>query len=32
MATINWHDDLKSALELAQREHKHVLLNFHNPV
>jgi hypothetical protein len=32
MAPINWHDDLKSALKLAQREHKHVLLNFHNPV
>jgi|SwirhisoilCB1_FD_contig_41_1709859_length_340_multi_2_in_0_out_0_1 hypothetical protein len=32
MAQIKWHDDLKSALSLAQREHKNVLLDFHNPL
>jgi hypothetical protein len=32
MTHINWHNNLKSALKLAQREHKHVLLDFHNPL
>jgi hypothetical protein len=32
MGQINWHEDLNSALKLAQREHKHVLLNFHDPL
>lgn len=32
MAQIKWHDDLESALNLAQRERKHVLLDFHNPL
>ncbi len=32
MPQINWHNDLNSALNLAKREHKHVLLDFHNPL
>lgn len=32
MVQIKWHDDLQSALKAAQREHKHVLLDFHNPL
>lgn len=32
MAEIKWNDDLQPALKLAQREHKHVLLDFHNPL
>lgn len=32
MKQINWHNDLQSALNLAEREHKHVLLDFHNPL
>lgn len=32
MAEIKWHEDLKSSLDLAHREHKHVLLDFHNPL
>ncbi len=32
MKQIHWHDDLNSGLEVAQREHKHVLLDFHNPL
>lgn len=32
MAQINWLGDLKHALELARREHKYVLLDFHNPL
>lgn len=32
MKQIQWHDDLQSALSLAQRENKHVLLDFHNPL
>jgi len=31
MAQITWREDLESAFKLAQREHKHVLLDFHNP-
>jgi hypothetical protein len=30
MKQIHWHDDLNSGLELARRDHKHVLLDFHN--
>lgn len=32
MAQIKWHDNLDSGLDFAQREHKHVLLDFHNPL
>ena len=33
MATqIQWHPDFDSALREAQREHKHVLLDFFNPL
>jgi hypothetical protein len=32
MKQIHWHDDLNSGLELARRDHKHVLLDFHNPL
>jgi|GEM_PF-3528720 hypothetical protein len=32
MSQINWREDLNSALTLAQREHKNILLDFHNPL
>lgn len=32
MEQIKWRDDLQSALTLADREHRHVLLDFHNPL
>ena len=32
MAGITWYEDLTSAFKVAQREHKHVLLDFHNPL
>jgi hypothetical protein len=28
---IQWIDNFESALSDAKREHKHVLLDFHNP-
>jgi len=29
---IQWIDNFESALNDAKREHKHVLLDFHNPL
>jgi len=29
---IQWSEDIDSALSDAKREHKHVLLDFHNPL
>jgi hypothetical protein len=31
-ARIHWLEDFDSALSDAQREHKHILLDFHNPL
>jgi hypothetical protein len=29
---IQWHPDFESALQDAQRQHQHVLLDFFNPL
>jgi len=29
---IQWSEDIDAALSDAKREHKHVLLDFHNPL
>jgi hypothetical protein len=31
-ARIPWREDFGSALGDAQREHEHILLDFHNPL
>jgi len=31
-AQIQWQEDFDSALSDAHREHKHILLDFHNPL